>query len=582
MQGANNYLDERFIEQVKSANNIVDIISSYVDLKKMGDNYKGLCPFHNEKTPSFVVNENKQIFKCFGCGEGGNAITFLMRKENIDFVSAMKILCEKARIDFPTNGNYNQEALKLNEKKQRMYDLHINLAKYYFENMQKNIENSMIYLKKRGIDEKTIRKFGIGYETSRSNIVEYLINLGYTKEELLESMVFREKNGNIYSIFFSRIMYPIFDYKNRVVAFGGRITQKGEPKYLNSPESIIFKKKEQLYGLNFVKKYNAKRIILVEGYMDVIRLNQNGIVGAVASLGTSLTKEQSEIIKKQNKKVYICYDSDKAGRIATIRAIEILENVGVKPYIIRLDDYKDPDEFFNNNSSSDFMKKIDTAISTLSFIIDDLKINYNLNVHSQKLEFIDKACEKIKIEQDEVEKEYQVKRISNITNTSIKAIGAKVYGKYFSPKQFKIPAENINYNKDKKIIPKVEKIGNQINEKNLIQMLYQNPNYITNITDILELEDILDDKIKEYYIQNINKEKYAISQEENQKLRRLALLTKIDKIQEDILNIEKQIKNLETQNLNSENINKINLFAQDKIKLIKKRDSLKEEIKGMI
>ena len=369
MQGANNYLDERFIEQVKSANNIVDIISSYVDLKKMGDNYKGLCPFHNEKTPSFVVNENKQIFKCFGCSEGGNVITFLMRKENIDFVSAMKILCEKARIDFPTNGNYNQESLKLNEKKQRMYDLHINLAKYYFENMQKNIENSMIYLKKRGIDEKTIRKFGIGYETSRSNVVEYLINLGYTKEELLESRVFREKNGNIYSIFFSRIMYPIFDYKNRVVAFGGRITQKGEPKYLNSPESIIFKKKEQLYGLNFVKKYGAKRIILVEGYMDVIRLNQNGIVGAVASLGTSLTKEQSEIIKNQNKKVYICYDSDKAGRIATIRAIEILNHVGVKPYIIRLDDYKDPDEFFNKNSSSDFMKKIDTAISLQNLLL---------------------------------------------------------------------------------------------------------------------------------------------------------------------------------------------------------------------
>lgn len=574
LENHNTHFDDRFIEEVKNANDIVEIISKYVDLKRAGDSYKGLCPFHNEKTPSFMVSENKQIFKCFGCGEGGNVITFLMKKENIGFFEAIKLLCENARIELPVNNISSEENLKNYEKKQRMYDLHIELARYYFDNMQKNIENSMDYLKNRGIDEKTVRKFGLGYEVRKSSAIEYLYNHGYTKQELLDSMIFRQKNDELYSIFFSRVMYPIFDYRNRVVAFGGRITGSGEPKYLNSPESIIFKKKEQLYGLNLVRKYNAKRIILVEGYMDVIRLNQKGIVGAVASLGTSLTKEQSEIIKKQNKKVYICYDSDKAGRVATVRAIDILQSSNIKPYIISLEGYKDPDEFFNKNKTSDFMAKIENAVSPLSFLIDNIKSEYNINIYSQKLEFIDKASELIKSSNDAIEMEYQTKRLAEITNMSVKSIGVKVYGQYFSPKQFQL-----NQKSDEKIVkkvfPHIENSDTQTNEKKLIDIISKKPDCIRYIMDILNMDDITDDSFREHYSKFLgsNGADLEPKNEEYKILRKLALFTKIDILQ-------KKLKKLEqSQNMDVE---EISFIMEEKIKIIKLISNLKEDIKGLI
>lgn len=578
-----NYLDERFVEEVKNANNIVDVISKFVDLKKNGDNYKGLCPFHNEKTPSFVVNESKQIFKCFGCGEGGNIISFLMKKENMSFNETVKYLCENANIPYKQTHTFTEkEKMELDEKK-KMYKLHVDLAKYYFQNLQNNLDNSKSYLLNRGIDERTMKKFGLGYEDRVSSSINYLKELGYTKEDMIHSMVFREKNNRMYSIFFGRIMYPIIDRRNRVIAFGGRTMNAGEtPKYLNSPESMIFKKKNELYGLNLANKYNSKRLILVEGYMDVISLIKNGIAGGIASLGTSLAKEHVEVIKRQNKKVFICYDSDTAGRKATLRALDMFKEEGITANVIRIGDYKDPDEFFSSKKSSDFMRLIKNAVSPLTFIIDDMGLNYDLSVHSQRLEFINLACEKIVECKDEVEKEYQIKRLSQMTDTSIKAIGVKVYGEFFSPKRFREQGQNeIRFHKRQDIpknvvIPKnavlvSDKISNP-NEEKLKIMIMENPSFIKFVDDILELEDLNGDDLRQIYFQRFEYEKMSIDGETEKLLRKLAKSVKFSSIQSQIEEIDILLKD-------ERDIEKTLNNAKKRIELLKKMSEIKESLK---
>ena len=572
-----NYFDDIFIEEVKNANNIVDVISKFVDLKKNGDNYKGLCPFHNEKTPSFVVNENKQIFKCFGCGEGGNVISFLMKKENMSFGESLKYLCENANIPYKQTHTFTEKEKKELDEKEKMYKLHVDLAKYYLQNLQKNLDDSKGYLLNRGIDERTMKKFGLGYEDWNSSSINYLKELGYTKEEMIHSMVFREKNDRMYSIFFGRIMYPIIDRRNRVIAFGGRtMSEAHSPKYLNSPESIIFKKKNELYGLNLANKYNSKRLILVEGYMDVISLIKNGIAGGIASLGTSLAKEHVEVIKRQNKKVFICYDSDSAGRKATLRALEMFDSEGITANVIRVGDYKDPDEFFANKKSLDFMTLIKNAVSPLTFIIDDLALNYDLSVHSQKLEFISLACEKIVACKDEVEKEYQIKRLSQMTNTSIKAIGVKVYGEFFSPKRFEEQEKNVRvFQKEQNIPKKVIKISEKIsnpNEEKLKKMLIENPSNIKFVDDILELEDLKDVDIRQIYIKRFEYERGNIDSESERLLRKLAKSVKFSSIQSQIEEIDILLKD-------ERDIEKTLENAKNRIELLRKMSEIKESLK---
>jgi hypothetical protein len=401
--------------------------------------------------------------------------------------------------------------------------------------------------------------------------------LGYTKEEMIHSMVFREKNDRMYSIFFGRIMYPIIDRRNRVIAFGGRTMSEAQsPKYLNSPESIIFKKKNELYGLNLANKYNSKRLILVEGYMDVISLIKNGIAGGIASLGTSLAKEHVEVIKRQNKKVFICYDSDTAGRKATLRALEMFDSEGITANIIRVGDYKDPDEFFANKKSLDFMSLIKNAVSPLTFIIDDLALNYDLSVHSQKLEFINLACEKIVACKDEVEKEYQIKRLSQMTNTSIKAIGVKVYGEFFSPKRFEEQEKNVRvFQKEQNIPKKVIKISEKIsnpNEEKLKKMLIENPSNIKFVDDILELEDLKDVDIRKIYIKRFEYERGNIDSESERLLRKLAKSVKFSSIQSQIEEIDILLKD-------ERDIEKTLENAKNRIELLRKMSEIKESLK---
>jgi DNA primase len=372
-------------------------------------------------------------------------------------------------------------------------------------------------------------------------------------------------------------MYPIIDRRNRVIAFGGRTMSEAQsPKYLNSPESIIFKKKNELYGLNLANKYNSKRLILVEGYMDVISLIKNGIAGGIASLGTSLAKEHVEVIKRQNKKVFICYDSDTAGRKATLRALEMFDSEGITANVIRVGDYKDPDEFFANKKSLDFMSLIKNAVSPLTFIIDDLALNYDLSVHSQKLEFINLACEKIVACKDEVEKEYQIKRLSQMTNTSIKAIGVKVYGEFFSPKRFEEQEKNVRvFQKEQNIPKKVIKISEKIsnpNEEKLKKMLIENPSNIKFVDDILELEDLKDVDIRQIYIKRFEYERGNIDSESERLLRKLAKSVKFSSIQSQIEEIDILLKD-------ERDIEKTLENAKNRIELLRKMSEIKESLK---
>ena len=322
----NNMRD--LIDEVKSRCDIVSVISQYIHLKNSGSNYSGLCPFHSEKTGSFHVNQNKQIYKCFGCGEGGDVINFVMKIENLDFMEAVKLLAEKNGIEFKTNLT-EADKKKMAEIK-LMQDIHLQAARFYFKNLTSSKNAGYDYLRNRGLSDKIIKKFGLGYSLySWNSLMDYLLSIGYEKKDLVKSgLVAHKENGDkYYDKFRNRVMFPIFDYRGNVIGFGGRVLDDSLPKYLNSPDTILFNKRYNLYGLNYAKKsVKNDTLILVEGYMDLISLVEHGIENVVATLGTALTNEQGKLIKRYASTAVIAYDSDEAGIKATLRAIEILKN----------------------------------------------------------------------------------------------------------------------------------------------------------------------------------------------------------------------------------------------------------------
>ncbi len=428
-------VDDNFIEEVKSRTNILDIISSYVELKGNAESYKGLCPFHNEKSPSFMVNEKKQIYKCFGCGEGGDAIAFVMKKENLDFMDALRILAEKANVAWP-------ETVMTNEQRQntilreRLLQIHLIAARYYFQILWQNTDDSLSYIKKRKISDKLIKGFGLGYAPRNSSLKQHLLSKDYTEKELIESGLFVSRGSQIKDRFFSRLMFPIFDIRGRVIAFGGRVIDNALPKYLNSSDTVIFHKKNHLYGMNIAKNNTGRDIFLVEGYMDVIAMHQNGYLSAVASLGTSLTPEQASSIKRYSDNAYLAYDSDEAGIKATLRAIDILKTNGINAYVLDFSPWNDPDEYLSNQTVEEFDKRITKAKPGLQFQIEQIQKKYKLDLEKDSLGFIKESSELLKKHKSPVEIEREIIRISTLTGVSIKSIGSEVYGKYFSPKQF--------------------------------------------------------------------------------------------------------------------------------------------------
>ena len=340
------YYPQELIEEVRTKNDIVDVISGYVRIQKKGSNYFGLCPFHNEKSPSFSVSQSKQIFYCFGCGAGGNVITFLMEYENATFQEAVKILADRAGINLPEM-EYNEEARQKESRRARLLEINKEAARYYYYMLRDSRgRTGYQYLSGRSLTDETMKKFGLGFaDGSSSDLTAYLRARGYPDELLQESglLAFDEKRG-VHDKFWNRVMFPIQDGNHRVIGFGGRVMGDAKPKYLNSPETMIFDKSRNLYGLNFARTSRKGNIILCEGYMDVIAMHQAGFTQAVASLGTAFTTGQASLLRRYTEDVLLAYDSDGAGVNAAMRAIGILKESGLRGRVIDMKPYKDPDE----------------------------------------------------------------------------------------------------------------------------------------------------------------------------------------------------------------------------------------------
>ena len=343
-------ISEEILEKIKSQNDIVDVISERVRLRKAGRNFTGLCPFHNEKTPSFSVSQEKQIYKCFGCGEAGNVISFVMKDKNLPFVEAVKYLANRANIPLEM---HNGEKSKSAKKKDLLYRVNVEAAKFFFSNLMNN-QNAKEYFLNRGIKEETIKKFGLGFANDSWNSLMFYLRKKGINDVLLEEaglISVNKEKGRKYDRFRNRVMFPVFDYQGKVIGFGGRVLDDSKPKYLNSPETLVFQKGTNLYGLNFALKHNMSEryFVIVEGYMDLISLHQYGITNVVASLGTALTINQARLLKRYADKVIISYDADMAGQMATLRGLEILRTAGFDVRVLNIPQGKDPDEYVRSN-----------------------------------------------------------------------------------------------------------------------------------------------------------------------------------------------------------------------------------------
>ena len=408
------YYPEEIVEQVIAANDIVDVIGSYVHLKKSGASFMGLCPFHNEKTPSFSVHPGKQVFHCFGCGEGGNVLTFLMKYENYSFQEALKVLADRAGIKLP-EANYSEEARKRNDQRAELLAINKEAATYYFKLLRSpKGKKGLAYFEERKLSPQTMSAFGLGFaDGSSSDMVSHLRSKGFSDENILLSGIaaYDEKRG-LHDKFWNRVIFPIMDVTNRVIGFGGRVMGDGKPKYLNSPETPVFDKSRNLYGLNIAKKTKCGYFILCEGYMDVIAMHQAGFTQAVASLGTSFTDGQAAVLKRYVKQVLLSYDSDGAGVKAAMRNIGILHAAGLTGKVVNLEPYKDPDEFMKNLGPEEFQKRLDQAENSFFYQIRQIEKNYRMEDPASRSEFYHEIAKRLCGFADEIERDSYVKAMS--------------------------------------------------------------------------------------------------------------------------------------------------------------------------
>lgn len=555
------YSDE-LIDEIRNKNDIVDIISQYVILKRSGRNFFGLCPFHKEKSPSFSVSPDKQIFHCFGCGVGGNVFHFVEKIENLSFIETIEMLADRAGINLPTiNNNVDDKLIKL---KSRVYDINELAAKFYHENLYKpTSKEAQNYIKRRKLDNRTLKNFLIGYSGNFNELYMHLKEKGFSDEEILaSSLVNRNENGKFIDRFRKRLMFPIQDTRNRVIAFGGRVLDDSKPKYINSPENIVYSKGKHLFGLNVAKREQIKKIIIVEGYMDAISLHQRGITNTVASLGTAMTECQGRLLRKSSEQVIIGYDADGAGQAATLRGLEILQNLGCDIRILQIEGAKDPDEFVTKYGPERFLKYVDNAISLVEYKVKVLKQNLNIDNTNDKIKFLKEIAKELSKISNNIEREVYIDKISLEYKISKEAIYSEInkliYGKNDNEKksvtnkmvtpQKKVVEETdqaiakregliiyllINYPSESylkiKEIISVNDIKSQRNKKILTKLyeeLEKGHSNIDNILDWFEEEDIIN------YLTSIMAYDFEI--------------TEVNKCIEDILNIylkEKLIKN---------------------------------------
>ncbi len=416
---------EEILNEVRQSNDIVDVISQYVHLKRSGRNYFGLCPFHNEKSPSFSVSPDKQIFHCFGCGVGGNVITFVSQIEGLNFIETVQMLAERANIQLPTlqnNGDTQREILK-----DKVYKVNEFTAEYYHQNLYKpQAKMAQEYVKKRQLTNETLKSFRIGFSGKFDELYQELKKQGFQEQEILESgLVNKNERGQYIDRYRNRLMFPICDARGRVIAFGGRVLDDSKPKYINSPENIVYSKGRHLFGLNVAKKGDTKKILIVEGYMDVISLHQRGITNVVASLGTALTEQQGWLLRKNSEQI-LSFDSDEAGIKAKLRSIEILQNMGCDLRVLQLEGAKDPDEYILKYGNMRFQNAVDKAFSVVEFKVKILKKELNLDNTNDKIKFLNEIAKLISKVDNTMEREVYIEKIAKEYDISKEAIYAEV------------------------------------------------------------------------------------------------------------------------------------------------------------
>ena len=408
------YYSDELIEEVRSKNDIVDVISSYVKLQKKGSSYFGLCPFHNEKSPSFSVSRQKQMYYCFGCGAGGNVFTFLMEYENYSFLEALKYLADRAGVELPRQ-ELSKEARERADTKAILLEINKAAARYFYIQLkERQGERAVAYLKGRQLGDDTIRAFGLGYANKYSDdLYRYLKGQGYQDDMIAKAglITVDEKHG-AHDKFWNRVMFPIMDANSRVIGFGGRVMGDGKPKYLNSPETMIFDKSRNLYGLNRARSSRKSYFLLCEGYMDVISLHQAGFTNAVASLGTALTQGHASLIKRYVKEVYLTYDSDEAGTKAALRAIPILREAGISAKVIRMEPYKDPDEFIKNLGKEAFEDRIREARNGFLFGVEVLERDYDLTSPEGKTDFLKEVARRLGEFEEDIERNNYIEAVA--------------------------------------------------------------------------------------------------------------------------------------------------------------------------
>lgn len=472
---------KEIIEEIKARCDIASVIGDYIKIQPSGQNYKALCPFHVEKTPSFHISTAKQVYKCFGCGEGGDVINFVMKMENLDFMDAVRLLANRCGIDI--NFNIDEETKQKIELSKKYQDIHTEAARFYFSNLVKSKNRGYDYLRNRGLDDKTIKRFGLGYsQDSWNSLMDYLIEeKGYSQEELLECGLIGKstKTDKYYDKFRNRVMFPIFDYRGNVIGFGGRVLDDSLPKYLNSPDTLIFNKRHNLYGLNFARKnLSSRTVILVEGYMDLISLYQYGIQIAVATLGTALTSQQARLIKRYADNVIISYDSDGPGTKASLRAIDILVEAGLSVKVLDLKDAKDPDEYVRKYGTDEYRNAMKDAVPRIKFKIDNLKSTFDLSKDQDNIKFAQEAVNIIKQLKSPVEIDYYIKYLSEIVQLDEDAVKREIYGKSYSSKNLSNGKFNNKFNKkEEKPIEKMDAIqhGEELTEIKLMKIMMNIP-----------------------------------------------------------------------------------------------------------
>lgn len=449
------FIPQDKIDEIKSVADIVSVIGDYVELKRAGSNYVGLCPFHNEKTPSFSVSPSKGIFHCFGCGVGGDVISFIMQKEGMSYPEAIKFLADKLGILVETN-EVNKEKY---EHRKKLFEINNEAKLFYYKNLLIN-DIPKDYIKKRNLNNNLINKFIIGYADGKNSLYRHLLQKGYQKDDIIEvGLINQDEKGNVYDKFRNRLMFPIIDIRGNVIGFGGRAIADSRAKYMNSPQSLAYDKSKNVYGVSNLKNSTkVGKIILVEGYMDVISLTNYGFDYAIASLGTSLTHDQAKLIKRYCKNIYICYDGDSAGQKATSRAIEIFKEQDISPNIIVIPDNMDPDDYIKQYGNESFDRLIDNAVDSVIYEYKKILQKYDINDVKEKIQLIDDLTTLLsKLDREVIRDEY-IKRFSDDLNIEYLSLKKDVSSKLNEVKP------NITFHNertdDKKITEK-DSINNQ-------------------------------------------------------------------------------------------------------------------------